>query len=163
MSIARSTTQSAGSPGTSPYSRNCGTPAANAVGWATARSSSWIARAQVLRRLPDVHHFSRVSHGSLCLFRHVHSRSGSPACGLYFRTTPCPQYRLRGLSVFRAYLNPEKPRLGANLRVSLGFLPVSWNSGRGSLEGGLQVVVTGLQNTIRSGSRAGGARSLADR
>jgi len=35
---------------------------------------------------------------------------------------------VRGLSVSRAYISPEKPRLEANLRVLLGFMPVSWNS-----------------------------------
>src|SRR5579859_900970 len=58
-----------------------------------------------------------------------------PGQRAYFRTTPCPQYRLRGLSVFRAYLNPEKPRLGANLRVSLGFWPVFWNWEAGTPRG----------------------------
>jgi hypothetical protein len=38
---------------------------------------------------------------------------------------------VRGLSVSRAYISPEKPRLRANLSVLLGFMPVFWNSRKG--------------------------------
>src|ERR1700722_1158914 len=38
-----------------------------------------------------------------------------------------PSMSVRGLSVSRAYISPEKPQVEANLRVLLGFLPVFWN------------------------------------
>ena len=67
--------------------------------------------------------------------------------------------------MFRAYLNPEKPRLEANLRVSLGFLPVFWNLGKKRAEEvNLHVVVyacNGLLLEVSAVQRL--PRSLANR
>src|SRR5579862_3270914 len=83
------------------------------------------AHAQVLRRLANVHDFSRVSHSSSCLFTPVHFRHPVSLANCHIAARP--QLPVRGLSVFRAYLNPEKPRLQANVRVLLGFPGVFWN------------------------------------
>jgi hypothetical protein len=45
-----------------------------------------------------------------------------PARGL-----PSPTMRVRGLSVSRAYISPEKPQVKANFPVLLGFMGVFWN------------------------------------
>jgi hypothetical protein len=37
-----------------------------------------------------------------------------------------PYLRINGLSVSRAYISPEKPRLEASFLFLLGFLLVSW-------------------------------------
>src|ERR1700692_1615297 len=76
---------------------------------------------QILRSLTNIHHFSRVGHVPFAL-----SPEPSP-CRLLRPAFTRPSMLVRGVSVSRAYISPEKPQVRANLRVLLGFMPVFWN------------------------------------
>src|SRR5215467_1927365 len=79
--------------------------------------------AQVLRRLANVHHFSRVGHSSFALPASVSSRPIlGPTAPLGDFPSPCLSAQRAFVS--RAYIIPAKPRLRANLLVFPRFSPV---------------------------------------
>src|SRR5215472_10500474 len=117
--------------------------------------------AQILRRLANIHHFSRVGHSSLTVSTRS-SPASIPVVAGFARRLPHPLHRLRGLSVSRAYISLEKPQLEANLRVFQGFLPFSWNWASAGSSEFLYIVLVGYKCAIYSGVLAGHYGSLAN-
>src|SRR6202021_3072813 len=77
--------------------------------------------AQILRRLPNVHHFSRVGHRSFCLFVHFHSPAPTPvAAGLCFGLLP-PSHCLCGGFGVPSISQPCKTSAGSESPRFLGF------------------------------------------
>src|ERR1700692_4203739 len=84
---------------------------------------------QIMRRLANIHYFSRVGHVSLPVHQNLRRAA------LVRPALTRPSMPVRGVSVSRAYISLEKPQVRANLRVLLGFIPVFWNCPEGHKDG----------------------------